>query len=68
LQNYHQMKIRILSIISVGITLGFLLGIAVVGILRAFIDGKNPGLEMGFAALVPVMGGWLIYYVVRTIR
>ena len=48
--------------------MGFLLGIAVVGILRAFIDGKNPGLEMGFAALVPVMGGWLIYYVVRTIR
>jgi hypothetical protein len=62
------MKIRILSIISIGITMGFLLGMAVIGMLRAFIDGKNPGLELAFAVMVTIMGGWLIYYVVRTVR
>ena len=62
------MKIRILSIISIGITIGFLLGMAAVGMLRALIDDKTPGLELAFASLVTVMVGWLIYYVVRTIR
>ena len=48
--------------------MGFLLGMAVIGMLRALIDDKTPGLELAFASLVTVMGGWLIYYVVRTIR
>ena len=62
------MKIRILSIISIGITMGFLLGMAVIGMLRALIDNKTPRLGLSFASLVTVMGGWLIYYVVRTTR
>lgn len=62
------MKMRVLSIISVGITMGFLLGMAVVGMLRALIDGKTPGLELAFAVMVTLMGGWLIYYVMRTVR
>ncbi len=41
---------------------------AVIGLLRALIDGQNPGLEVAFAAMVTMMGGWLIYYVARTIR
>ena len=49
------MKIRILSIGSIGITMGFLLGMAVIGMLRALIDDKTPRLELAFASLVT---GW----------
>ena len=54
--DYREMKIRILSIVSIGITMGFLLGMAVIGMLRALIDDKTPRLELAFAGLVTVMG------------
>lgn len=60
------MRKRILTIISVGITLGFLLGMAVVALLRAMIDGTDTGLEIAFTLLVAFMGAMLISYVVRT--
>ena len=53
-------------IISVGITLGFLLGMAVVALLRAMIDGTDTGVEIAFTLLVAFMGAMLISYVVRT--
>ena len=62
------MRARILSIISVGITLGFMLGMGVVSMLRAAIDGKNPQLEIAFTGMVCVMGAALIYYVIRITR
>ena len=52
---YREMKIRIFSIGSIGITMGFLLGMAVIGMLRALIDDKTPRLELAFASLVT---GW----------
>ena len=62
------MRTRILSIISIGITIGFLLGMGVVAILRSAIDGETPELELAFTLLVVMMGGALILYVVKTIR
>jgi hypothetical protein len=63
-----EMRTRLLSIISVGITLGFLLGMGVVALLRATLDGDSPGLEVAFTIMVLMMGGALIYYVIRTTR
>ena len=60
------MRSRILTIIAVGITLGFLLGMAVVALLRAMIEGTDTGLEVAFTLLVAFMGAMLISYVVRT--
>ena len=60
------MRKRILTIISVGITLGFLLGMAVVALLRAMVEGTDTGLEVAFTMLVAFMGAMLISYVVRT--
>ena len=60
------MRTRILTIIAVGITLGFLLGMAVVALLRAMVDGTDTGLEVAFTLLVAFMGAMLISYVVRT--
>ncbi len=60
------MRNRILVIISVGITLGFLLGMAVVALLRAMVDGTDTGVEIAFTLLVAFMGAMLISYVVRT--
>ena len=62
------MRTRLLSIISVGITIGFLLGMGVVALLRTAIDGENPQLEAAFTLMVLMMGGALIFYVVKTTR
>ena len=62
------MRIRLLSIISVGITIGFLLGMGVVALLRSAVDGESAELEVAFTSLVVLMGGGLIYYVIRTTR
>ena len=62
------MRNRILTIIAVGITLGFLLGMAVVALLKAMIDGTDTGLEIAFTLLVAFMGAMLISYVMRTIQ
>ena len=62
------MRTKLLTIISVGITLGFLLGMAVVALMRAMMDGTDTGLEIAFTLLVAFMGAMLISYVVRTTR
>ena len=62
------MRTRLLSIISVGITIGFLLGMGVVALLRSAINGRSPGLEVAFTLMVVMMAGALIYYVVKTTR
>ncbi len=62
------MKTRVLSLISIGITIGFLLGLGVVALLRTAIEGESPALEVAFTAMVAMMAGGLVYYVVRTAR
>ena len=62
------MRTRRLSIISVGITIGFLLGMGVVALLRSLLDGETPQLEAAFTMIVIMMGGGLFYYVFKTIR
>ena len=62
------MKTRVLSIISIGITIGFLLGLGVVALLRSVLDGESPELEVAFTSMVVMMGGGLIFYVVKTYR
>ncbi|HIN24629.1 MAG TPA: hypothetical protein EYM73_09625 [Dehalococcoidia bacterium] len=62
------MRTQMLSIISIGITIGFLLGMGVVALLRSFLDGQTPGLEVAFMAMVVLMGGGLVYYVVKAVR
>lgn len=62
------MRTRILSIISVGITIGFLLGMGVVALLRTLIDGESPQLEVAFTTMVLMMGAGLVHYVFKTTR
>ena len=62
------MRTQILSIISIGITIGFLLGMGVVALLRSLIDGEIPELEVAFVAMVVMMGGGLVYYVIKAVR
>ena len=56
------LKTRILVIITVGMSVGFLLGMGVSALLRAMIAGGDRGLEMTFTALVVFMAGILITY------
>lgn len=63
-----EMRTRIISTISIGITIGFLLGMGVVALLRATLNGASLQLEVAFTAMVVMMGGALFYYVVRTTR
>ena len=62
------MKSQVLTIISVGITIGFLLGMSVVALLRALLDGNSAGLEISFTALTACMAAMLVTYVAKTIR
>ena len=62
------MKTKVLTIISVGITIGFLLGMSVIGLLRALIDGDSAELEISFTALTGIMAAVLLTYVTKTIR
>lgn len=63
-----EMRTRILSIISIGMTIGFLLGMGVVALLRATLNGASPELEVAFTMMVVMMAGALVYYVVKTTR
>ncbi|MDA0262565.1 MAG: hypothetical protein O3A93_03690 [Chloroflexi bacterium] len=62
------MKTRLLTIISIGITIGFLLGMGVVAMLRAALVGDTPELEIAFTLMVVMMGGSLVVYVFKTAR
>ena len=62
------MRAKMLTIISVGITLGFLLGMAVVALIWAMLDGSDTGLEVAFTLLEAFMGAMLISYLIRTTR
>ena len=62
------MRTRVLTIISVGITIGFLLGMSVVAMLKALLDGEGAELEISFTALTGFVAAMLFTYVARTIR
>ena len=64
----YEMRTRILSIISIGITIGFLLGMGVVALLRSLLDSETPQVEAAVTMMVVMMGGGLVYYVYKTVR
>ena len=64
----NSIKSRILSIIVVGITIGFLLGMSVIALLRALIDGDSAELEISFTALTGLMTTLLVTYLIKTVR
>ena len=59
------MRSKLLTIIAVGITLGFLLAMGVAALGRAMLDGTDTGLEIAFTLLVTFMGAMLISYLIR---
>ena len=61
-------RTRVLTIIAVGITIGFLLGMGVSAFFGAVRDGGGSGLELTFTALVGLMVGVLVTYVAKTVR
>ena len=62
------MRTRILTIVAVGITIGFLLGMGVVALLRAMMDSRSTGLEITFTLFVGLMAASLVWYAVKTTR
>ncbi len=62
------MRTRILTIVSVGITIGFLMGMGVVALLRAILDGNGKGVEITFTIFAGFMAASLVWYVVKTTR
>ena len=62
------MRTKVLTIISVGITIGFLLGMSVVAMLRALLEGDSAGLEISFTVLTGFVATLLVTYVAKTIR
>ena len=51
-----------------GITIGILLGMSVIALLRSLIDGDSAGLEISFTVLTGCMAAVLVTYVAKTFR
>ena len=64
----NPVKSRILTIIAVGVTIGFLLGMSVIALLRALLNGDSAELEISFTALTALMTALLVTYVIKTVR
>ena len=66
----HQpiLKSWALTIIAVGITIGFLLGMSVIALLRAPLSGDSAGLEISFTALTGLMTAMLVTYVFKSVH
>ena len=64
----NALKSRILTIIAVGITIGFLLGMSVIALLRALLNGDSAELEISFTALTGIMTALLVTYVIKTVH
>ena len=62
------MRTRLITIILIGITIGFLLGMGVITFARAIIDGDDPKLPIAFTVFMLLLGGGLIWYVVKSDR
>ena len=62
------MRTRILTIVYIGITIGFLLGMGVIALVRAVMDGNGTGLEVTFTMFVGLMAALLVWYVMKTTR
>ncbi len=62
------MRNRIFAVIFVGMTIGFLLALGLVAILRSLIEGKDVGLSVAFTAFIVFLAGVLLYYVTNTTR
>jgi Na+/melibiose symporter-like transporter len=62
------MRNKIFAVIFVGMTIGFLLALGLVAILRSLIEGKDVGLSVAFTAFIVFLAGVLLYYVTNTTR
>ena len=62
------MRTRVLTIISVGLTIGILFGMSVIAMLSALLDGETAGPEISFTVLTDFVAAMLLTYVAKTIR
>jgi hypothetical protein len=62
------MRTRVFTVIIIGMTIGFLLGMGVITFLQAIIDGDDPKLSIAFTVFVLVMAGALVWHVAKTTR
>ena len=60
------MRSRILTIIIAGMTIGFLLALGVISLLRALPDGEDPKLSIAFTIFMMFLAGSLSWYVAKT--
>ena len=62
------MRTRVLTIIFVGMTIGFLLALGVIAFLRAVFQGEDVKLSIAFTVFILLLATSLIWYVIRATR
>jgi hypothetical protein len=60
------MRTRVVTLVPLGITIGFLLALGLVAVLRAVLDGEDVALSVAFTVLVVSLACVLMWYVVKT--
>ena len=62
------MRTRLFTVIFVGMTIGFLLALGLVAVLRSVLEGKDVALSATFTVLVVLLAVVLIGYVIKVTR
>ena len=62
------MRTRIITIIVIGMAIGFLLALGVFAFLRAIFKGEDATLGIAFTVFVVFLAGAFIWYVVQATR
>ena len=56
------------TIIILGMTIGFLLALGLVALLRALIEGEDTNLSIAFTVFMVFLAGVLLTYVIKVTR
>ena len=56
------------TIIILGMTIGFLLALGLVALLRALIEGEDTNLSIAFTVFMVFLAGVLLAYVIKVTR
>lgn len=62
------MGTRVVTIIILGMTIGFLLALGLVALLRALIEGEDTNLSIAFTVFMVFLAGVLLAYVIKVTR
>ena len=60
------MRTKVITLVLVGLTIGFLLALGLVALLRAIVEGEDVALSVAFTVLMLCLAAVLVVYITKT--